>query len=123
MARLQSIGHDFIENNVFDINNVDLTFNSKSNLYRVKDCSYIRILIPMPIRRFSSSRFPGFCQFRMEKKEFATEMKTLHDFPYFLIISGLLTCFELQQDKCYLEFKCSKSTTKTLEQDMKHVYS
>ena len=47
--------------------------------------------IPMPMPRFSNSRFPGFCQFRMEKKEFAIEMKRLHDFPYFLIISGLLT--------------------------------
>ena len=47
--------------------------------------------IPMQMPRFSISRFPGFCQFRMEKKEFAIEMKTLHDFPYFLIISSLFT--------------------------------
>ena len=33
----------------------------------------------------SNDRFPEFCQFRMEKKEFAVEMKTLHDFPYFLM--------------------------------------
>ena len=79
--------------------------------------------IPMLMPRFPNSRFPGFCQFRMEKKEFPIEMKTLHDFPYFLIIPGLLTCFELQQDKRYLAFTCSKSTIKTLEQDMKHVYS
>ena len=62
--------------------------------------------IPMPMPRLSFSRFPG-----------------LHDFPYFLIISGLLTCFELQQDKHYVAFTCSKSTIKTLEKDMKHVYS
>ena len=47
----------------------------------------------------------------------------MHDFAYFLIISGLLTCFQLQQDKRYLAFTCSKSTIKTLEQDMKHAYS
>ena len=47
--------------------------------------------IPMPMPRFSNSYFPGFCQFRMEKKEFAIEIKTLHDFLYFLIISGLST--------------------------------
>ena len=39
----------------------------------------------MPIVRFPDGRFPGFCQFHMEKKEFAVEMKTLCDFPYFLI--------------------------------------
>ena len=27
--------------------------------------------------------FMDFFQFRKEKKEFAVEMKTLHDFPYF----------------------------------------
>ena len=79
--------------------------------------------IPMLMSRLSCSRFPGFCQFHMEKKEFAIEMKALHDFPYFLIISGLLTCFELQQDKHYVACTCSKSTIKTLEKDMKHVYS
>ena len=26
-----------------------------------------------------------FCQFHVEKKEFAVEMKKLYDFPYFLI--------------------------------------
>ena len=36
--------------------------------------------IPMP-----NDRFPGFFQYRMEKNEFAVEMKTLYDFPYFLI--------------------------------------
>ena len=51
--------------------------------------------IPMPMPRFSNSRFYGFCQFRMEKKEFAVQMKTLHDFPYFLFISGLLTRFPI----------------------------
>ena len=34
--------------------------------------------------RFSNGRFPGFSQFRMEKKEFAVEMKT-YDFAYFLM--------------------------------------
>ena len=79
--------------------------------------------IRMPMARFSISRFPGFCQFHMKKKEFTIEMKALHYFPYFLIISGLLTCFELQQDKRYLAFTCSKSAIKTVEQDMKHIYS
>ena len=79
--------------------------------------------ISMPMSIFSISRFPLFCQFRMEKKEFTAEMKTLHDFPYFLFISGLLMCFQLQQDKLYLAFTCSYSKIKTLEQDMKHVYS
>ena len=32
-----------------------------------------------------NARFPGFCQFRMEKKEFAVVTKTLYDFPYFLM--------------------------------------
>ena len=35
--------------------------------------------------RFSNGGFPGFSQFRMEKKEFAVEMKTLYDFAYFLM--------------------------------------
>ena len=39
----------------------------------------------MPIPRFRSGRFPGFCQFRMEKKELALEMKNLYDFPYSLM--------------------------------------
>ena len=39
----------------------------------------------MPIPRFPNGRFPGFCQFRMEKKELALEMENLYDFPYFLI--------------------------------------
>ena len=38
--------------------------------------------MPMPV---PNGRFPGFCQFRMEKKEFAVDMKTLHDFPYLLM--------------------------------------
>ena len=32
-----------------------------------------------------NDRFRGFCQFCMEKKEFAVEMKTLYDFPNFLM--------------------------------------
>ena len=36
--------------------------------------------IPIPMPRFSKSRFRGFCQFRIEKKEFAVDMKTLHGF-------------------------------------------
>ena len=39
----------------------------------------------MPIPRFPSGRFPGFCPFRMEKKELALEMKDLYDFPYSLL--------------------------------------
>ena len=31
--------------------------------------------------------------------------------------------FQLQQDRLYLAFTCSKATIKTLEQDMKHVWS
>ena len=38
----------------------------------------------MLMLRFSNGRFPGFSQFRMEKKEFAVEMKT-YDFAYFLM--------------------------------------
>ena len=38
------------------------------------------IPMPMPI-----PRYPGFCQFHMEKKEFAIEMKTLYGFPYVLM--------------------------------------
>ena len=39
----------------------------------------------MPISRFPSGRFPGFCQFRVEKKELALEMKHLSDFQYSLM--------------------------------------
>ena len=39
----------------------------------------------MPIPRFPSSRFPEFCQFRVQKKELALEMKNLSDFPYYLM--------------------------------------
>ena len=38
----------------------------------------------MLIPRFPNGRFPGFCQFRMEKKELALEMENLYDFPYSL---------------------------------------
>ena len=68
VAGLQYIGYGFIESNVLDI---DLTFNSEGNLCCVKDHCYIQMPIPMPIPRFSNTCFPGFCQFRMEKKEFA----------------------------------------------------
>ena len=44
--------------------------------------SYIRM--PIPMLRFQTGRFSGFCHFRMTK-EFAVEMKTLYDSPYFLI--------------------------------------
>lgn len=46
-------------------------FNSKGDLYYIKDYSYIQ----MP--RFLNSRFPGFCQFAMEKKEYVVEMKNI----------------------------------------------
>ena len=62
--------------------------------------------MPIPMPRFPNCLFPGFFKFRMEK-EFAIEIKKLHDFPYFLII-GLLTYFQLQQDKHYLAFTCLK---------------
>ena len=62
--------------------NKDLTLNSKGDLYCVKDYSHIRMPIPMPIPRFSNSRLSEFCQFRMEKKEIAAEMKMLHGFSY-----------------------------------------
>ena len=39
----------------------------------------------MPIPRFPSGRFPGFCPFRLDKKELALEMKDLYDFPYSLL--------------------------------------
>ena len=87
-----------IENSVFDINiyiYIGLTFNSKVDLYCVKNYSYIRMPILMTMPRFSNSRFPGFCQFRMKKKQFSAEMKILHDFSYFLITSGLLTWFPI----------------------------
>ena len=38
----------------------------------------------IPISRFPSGRFPRFCQFRLEKKELALEMKHLSDFQYSL---------------------------------------
>ena len=40
------------------------------------------MLIPICPYRFPSGRFPEFCQFRMQKKESALEMKNLFDFPY-----------------------------------------
>ena len=43
------------------------------------------IPMPIPIPSFPNGPFPGFCQFHMEKKEFAVEMKTLYDFPYVLM--------------------------------------
>ena len=76
--------------------------------------------IPMSMPRFLNCRFPGFCQYRMEKKDFPEKMEALHDFPYFLI-SGLLTWFLVTAKQMLL--KMLKSTTKTLEQDIKHVYS
>ena len=39
----------------------------------------------MPIPRFPSDHFPEFCQFCMQKKELALEMKNLFDFPYLLM--------------------------------------
>ena len=69
---------------------MNLTFNSKSDLHCVKDYSYIRMPIPMSMRRFSNGCFTGFCQFRMEK-EFAVEMRTLPDFAHVFLILGLLT--------------------------------
>ena len=64
---------------------IELTFNFKDDFYHVKYYSYIRMPIPisMPMPRFPNVRFPGFNQSRMEKKEFAEEMRTMYDFPYF----------------------------------------
>ena len=90
----------------------DLTLNSKGDLYCVKDYSYIRIPIPIPMPRFSNSCFPGYCQFRMEKKEFAVEMKTLHHFPHFLIIPGLLTLFPNAARQTLLGIYMSKVANK-----------
>ena len=61
---------------------MELAFNFKGDLYCRKDYSYIHMPIPMPmpIPRFRSDRFPGFYQFRMEKKELALEMENLYDF-------------------------------------------
>ena len=43
--------------------------------------------------------FMDFFQFRTEKKEFAVEMKTLHDFPYFFnAYQAFWRDFRLQQD-------------------------
>ena len=39
----------------------------------------------MPIPRFPSVRFPGFCPFPLDKKELALEMKDFYDFPYSLL--------------------------------------
>ena len=39
----------------------------------------------MPMPRFPNSCFPRFCQFCMEEKKFAVEMKTLNDFSFFLM--------------------------------------
>ena len=75
--------------------------------------------IPIPMPRFSNSSFPGFCQYPIEKKEFAVEMKTFHDFLY---LSGLLTRFPITPKETLLGIY-KESTIKTLEQDMKHAKS
>ena len=62
-----------------------ITFNSKVNMYCMKDYFYIRMPILMSMPRFPNSRSSGVCLFRMEKKEFAVEMKTLYGLPYFLM--------------------------------------
>ena len=49
----------------------------------------------MPILRFLSGRFPGFCQFRMEKKELALKVKNLYGFSYSLMHIRLLTRFPI----------------------------
>ena len=64
----------------------------------------------MPIPRFPSGRFPTFCQFRMQKKKLALEIKNYYDFPYFLM-------HRRPSD----EISMLKTTVKKLEQDMKHV--
>ena len=64
----------------------------------------------LPIPRFLSGHFPGFCQFRMEKKELALEMENLYDFPY-----------SLMHIRPSDEISMLKATIKKLEQDMKHV--
>ena len=72
--------------------------------------------------RFPNGRFPGFCQFRMEKKKLAVEIKTLYDFPYILMHIRLVEVISsLQKGKIHLAFICSKSTIQTLELDIKHV--
>ena len=81
---------------------IELPFNFKSDLYCVKDYSYIDMPIPMSmpilicIPRFPSGRFPGFCQFRMEKKELALDMK------YFNAYQAFWRDFQSQQDKSYV---------------------
>ena len=79
------------------------------------------IQIEMPIPRFPIDCFLGFCQFRLEKKEFTIEMKTLHDFPYFLMHIMPFDMFPITKRQTNLSFTCSKSKIQKLEQDMKHV--
>ena len=52
---------------------------------RLKLYSHADANTDMPIPRFRSGHFPGFCQFHMEKKELALEMENLYDFPYSLM--------------------------------------
>ena len=50
---------------------INRSFNSKGGLYCVKNYSFIGIPMPVSMSRFPNGRFPGFCPFRIEKKEFA----------------------------------------------------
>ena len=73
----------------------------------------------MPIPRFLNGRFPGFCQFHMEKKELALEMKNLYDISYSLIhtllrMSGLLTRFSITTRKTLLSIYMFKGDNKNI---------
>ena len=54
----------------------DISFTNRLQLYSHAD-SDADANTDMPIPRFRSGRFPGFCQFRMEKKELALEIKKI----------------------------------------------
>ena len=91
-------------------------YKSKGNLYCVKDYSYIRIPVPngnakMLLLRFPNSLFPGFCQFCMEKKV-VIEVKTLYDFPYFLMHIRFIDVIFNYNTTTYLVFTCLKSRIK-----------
>ena len=66
----------------------------------------------MPILRFPRGRFPGFFQFRMEKKELALKMKNLYDFSYSLMRIRLLTRFAITTRQTLLGIYLFKGNNK-----------
>ena len=86
--------------------------------------------MPIPIlmqvcgcRDFQMTVYLGFFSFVWKEGACCRDENIVWFFILFNAYQAFWRDFQLQKDKRYLEFTCSKLTIKTVEQDTKHVWS